>query len=152
MTKLEEAHATLTRLERENNIELSPYGYIMWALDNYGWQCGYSNMLTSEGVVKGYCAAAIKYRDDMPEMLLNANDYFSRVMNNVADTEAALKHLEGMSTPYILYVLLAPYYAEMADRYREAAEEQLKRYPSTLDKLTGSYKRLKEVLLHADAK
>jgi hypothetical protein len=102
----------------------------------------------ADAAVKGYVEDAAKYRDDMPAMLLNAHTYVTSILANVADLETALKHLEGMSFPYVLYVLFAGSgQSDVVERYRPEAEEQLKRYPSTLDLLPESYRKVKEALL-----
>jgi hypothetical protein len=106
------------------------------------------NVLCSDAAVKGYVEDAAKFRDDMPAMLVNAHAYVTSILANVADLDTAMRQLEGMSFPYVLYVLFAGSgQEEVVERYRPEAEEQLRRYPSTLDLLPESYRSLKETLL-----
>ena len=139
---------SLSAQEDARGLELSPYGFVLWCLDHYGVKCAWKNVLCSDAAVKGYVEDAARLRDDMPAMLLNAHTYVSSILANVADLDTALRQLEGMSFPYVLYVLFAASGQEdVVDRYRPEAEEQLKRYPSTLDLLPESYRSVKEALL-----
>lgn len=128
-------------------VEPSAYGVIMWAVDHHGFKAVWKNILSSQAVCEGYVADARKLRDDMPAMLVNAHTYVSKLLANVADFDICLNQLEGMSFPYVLYVLFAGSgQEELVARYRPEAAEQLKRYPSTLDLLPESYRKVKEAL------
>lgn len=149
---VEKVAARLEALQKEREIVLSAYGYLMWAMEHYGEKCLYKNVLASENAISGYVGAAVKMRDEMPEMLVNAHMYVSKVLANVADLETCLTQLEGMSYPYVLYVLFAAGgQGSVVERYRPEAEEQMKRYPSTLDRLPESYRNVGKELLNADA-
>ena len=142
-TQLREATERINRLEDQHGIRVSPYGLVRWAIDRYGYRAGDSSMAVSRQVIDGYVEEAVKLRDDMPCMVLNANEYLERLASNMGDMETVLGHLERMSMPYILYVLFAgagmPEYAE---RYRQDAAEHLRRYPSTLDLLPEPFRSL----------
>lgn len=142
----------LNREEQALNVELSAYGYIMWAYEHYGHKCAYKNVLASKNVMHDYAQAAFKLKEDMPEMLLNANVYVTKVMSNVADLETCFRQLDGMSFPYVLYVLFAGSgQAYMVARYRTETEEILKRYPSAFDKLPDSFRNAGLEVLNANA-
>ena len=142
----------LSAREEDGGIKLSPYGFIMWAVDHYGGKCTYANVLSSDNAVDGYVSAATKMRDDMPYMLLNANTYVTKILSNVADMDTCLRQLEGMTFPYVLYVLFAGSgQADVVERYRAAMAEQMRRYPSTLDKLPEVYRQVGQEVLDADA-
>lgn len=133
------------------DIRLSPYGFFMWAVDHYGYKSLWKNVAASQAVVGGYAADAAKLRDDMPVMLLNAREYVTKIFSNVADVDTCFRHLEGMTFPYVLYVLFAGSgQADMVSRYRAEMEEMIHRYPSTLDLLPESYRKTGEAL-NADA-
>lgn len=135
----------MNKAEEESDIRLSPYGFLMWAVDHYGYKSLWKNVVSSPKAVNGYAADAVKLRDDMPVMLLNAQVYVTKIFSNVADIEMCFKHLEGMTFPYVLYVLFAGSGQEdMVERYKPEMEETMKRYPSTLDLLPESYKKVGE--------
>ena len=138
----------LRKFEDDSGLELSEYGYVMWCVDHFGWQCAYKNLMASDKVVQGYMDEALKYMLDMPILLVNAKKYLGKLLGNVADFDTCMKLLEGMSYPYILYTLFAGIgQADRVAKYRTQMEEQLKRYPSTLDKLPESFRKAgKEVL------
>lgn len=132
-------------------IRLSPYGYVMYAIDHYGYKCAYKNLMASKNVVEAYEKTALKYRDDMPAMLLNAKSYVTKIFSNIPDVSACLRQLEGMTFPYIMYVLFAGGgSADVVMQYRPEIEEQMKRYPSTLDLLPASYKKVGQEIVDAD--
>lgn len=142
----------LTELEEANSMTLSPYGYIMWAVDHYGYKCAHKNCLASDKVLQGYAADALKTRDDMPAMLMNAHVYVTKVMSNVADMGMCFRQLEGMTFPYILYILFAGSGKQsVVAGYREKAKEHLRRYPSALDLLPDAYKALASELGDSNA-
>lgn len=141
----------LSECEATNNIRLSAYGYIMWIVDNYGHKCAYRNLVTSQKATGGYLSAAIKYRDDMPSMLINADTYVTQILSNVADIDICFKQLEGMTFPYVLYVLFAGSGQHaLVERYRTEIEEQMRRYPSTLDLLPETYRKVGMEVLNED--
>lgn len=141
----------LSNKEKENSIRLSPYGYILWVVDHFGYRSLWKNILSSTKSIDGYSAEAVKMRDDMPVMLLNAQVYVTKMLCNVADIDVCFKYLEGMTYPYVLYVLFAGSGSpEVVERYRPSMEETMKRYPSTLDLLPESYKKTGEEFIDAD--
>lgn len=149
----EDVTKKLQSFETENAITLSPYGYIMWAVDHHGFKCAYKNLMASEPVINGFAIESLRARDDMPALLVNAHMYVSRIMANVADLETCFKQLEGMTFPHVLYVLFAASgQADVVEKYRKQTKEHLKRYPSALDLLPDSYKSVGRNLCNADAK
>ena len=141
----------LSKKEVDADIRLSSYGYILWVVDHFGYRSLFKNILTSQKSIDGYAAEAVKMRDDMPAMLLNAQVYVTKIFSNVADTDVCFKYLEGMTYPYVLYVLFAGSGSkETVERYRPSMEETMKRYPSTLDLLPESYKKTGEEFIDAD--
>jgi len=148
----QEVAEKLSRMEEDNNILLSPYGYIMWALDHYGYKCAYKNVLASSGALTGYLEAAKKFRDDTPALLVNAHTYVTKLLSNVADMNICFSKLEDMSFPYVLYTLFAASgQDDVVSRYRKDMVEQMRRYPSTLDLLPESYRNVGKEILDADA-
>ena len=143
----------LSRREEKLNIKLSAYGHVMWAYDHYGTKCAFKNILDSSHVIDGYVNAALKYKNDMPAMLVNASMYVTTIMSNISDLDTCFEKLEGMTFPYVMYILFAASGdRSLVERYRSQAEEQLRRYPSTLDLLPESYRKIGEELLgDADA-
>ena len=142
----------LSRFEEDNGMSLSPYGYVMWAVDHHGYKCAYRNLMASQAVTSGYAEAARKFRDDMPALLVNASGYAASVLSNVADFDTCLMQLEGMSFPHVLWVLFAGSGQEdKVRKYRDATREHLRRYPSTLDLLPESYRNVGKELADADA-
>ena len=142
----------LSEAEKTRDLRLSPYGYVMWAVDHHGYKCAFRNLMASENVINGYVEAAQRYRDDMPVLLVNANMYVTKILANVSDLQACFRHLEGMTFPYVLYVLFAGGgQPDVVKQYRVEAEEQMKRYPSTLDSLPETFRKAGENLIDADA-
>ena len=132
-------------------MTVTAYGYVMYALEHHGSMCAYNNVFSSDACVKGYVDSARKYKEDMPALLLNAHEYVSKMLVNIPDIDVCLKQLEGMTFPYVLYVLFAGGgNADTVRRYRPEMEEQMRRYPSTLDALPESYRTIGEEVIHAD--
>ena len=138
--------------EQESAIELTSYGFFMWAIEHYGASALFKNLLASEKLTRGYAECAASMRDDMPSLLYNAHIYVSKLMGNVSDIGVCFKHLEGMTFPYVLYVLFTGSGQEdVVQSYKTSLIEVLKRYPSTLDKLPESYRNVGKEILNADA-
>lgn len=138
-------------MEKEYDLNLSAYGFFMWAIDHYGTKVLYPNMSGSTKAVEDYAFEAKKCRDDLPMMLINAADYVETVFGNIADAEMCFLRLSEMTYPYILFlVFAADDRTELVERFRPEIEEQLKRYPSTLDVLPEAYKKVGEEVLNAD--
>lgn len=143
--------ASLNAKEEANGIQLSPYGYVMWAVEHHGSRCAFVNVMASESVISGYAGSAVEARDTMPELVYNAHLYVSKLLSNVADMDTCFKQLEGMTFPYVLYIMFAGSgQQDVVARYKTAAIEQLKRYPSTCDKLPESFRKVAEELKNAD--
>lgn len=143
---------TLSRFEQDNGMRLSAYGYVMWAVDHHGYKCAYSNLMASANVTGGYCDAAKNYRDDMPAMLVNANLYATKILSNVADLDTCLRQLEGMTFPYVLYTLFTGTgQVDVVERYRNDFQEHMRRYPSTLDLLPESFRKVGDDILAGNA-
>lgn len=139
--------------EEEQGVRLTEYGYVMWAVDHYGHKCAYRNVMESAKLMHDYALAAVKMRDDMPAMLVNANVYVNKLMSNVADLGTCFRQLEGMTFPYVLYVLFAGSgQPELVVQYKPEMEETMRRYPDVLSLLPDSFKAVgMEVAGNADA-
>jgi len=142
----------LTSLEQINNIQLSEYGYVMYVLENVGLGGIYHGRLSDPVLMKGYADTAKKMRDDLPALLVNAKEYADKVFTVILDPALCMPRLEGMSFPYVLYILFtATGNSEMVDQYTIETKELLARYPGTLDKLPESFQQAtKEALANAD--
>lgn len=137
----------LNNVQRSKDIRLSAYGYIRWVVEHYGYKAAYPNIINSAGTVDGYANEAAEMRDNMPVLLLNAADYTAKVTGHGMPMEMCLEQLEGMSFPYVLYILFAGGgHKDEVAKYKEETAEVLKRYPSLLDKLPDSYKKTGEEL------
>lgn len=139
-------------MENSNNIQLSEYGYVMYVLENAGLGGIYHGRLSDPILMKGYVDTAKKMRDDLPELLVNAKEYAERVFNVILDPELCMPRLEGMSFPYVLFILFASTgNPAMVEQYTVETRELLSRYPGTLDKLPESFKQAtQEALANAD--
>ena len=138
--------------EAEQGVALTEYGYVMWAVDHFGHKCAYKNVMESKNLMHDYALAAVKMREDMPIMLVNANTYVTKLMSNVADLSTCFRQLEGMTFPYVLYVLFAGSgQPELVTQYRPEMEEIMKRYPDALVLLPESFKSVGQEVLDADA-
>lgn len=137
----------------EQGVNLTEYGYVMWAVDHQGHKCAYKNVMESKSLMHDYALEAARMRDDMPAMLVNANLYVTKLMSNVADLGTCFRQLEGMTFPYVLYVLFAGSgQEELVHQYRPEMEETLRRYPDVLSLLPESFKAVgREVIGDADA-
>lgn len=144
---------TLNRLSEANNIEINAYGYIMYLVQQLGETVLGRNALAHEQNMEDYVRTAVRTRDDMPSLLVNAGKYVDRVFSTVQEPELCMQRLREMTFPYVLYVLFAAAGQEdqVAD-FRDAFLEQMRRYPATLDLLPESYRKLAEQEeYHADA-
>lgn len=138
----------LTDAEASSGVSLSAYGYVMWTLEH----CGLSEIprgaLARPSSVHGYMEDAKSFRDDMPKMLLNASRYSDKVFNTLEDLDSCMYRLEGMSYPYVLYILFAAAgKGRLVAKYRTETQEQLRRYPATLDKLPELFREAGKELL-----
>ena len=143
----------LQDLEQSNNIQLSEYGYVMYVLENAGLGGIYHGRLSDPMLMKGYVDTAKKMRDDLPGLLVNAKEYAEKVFSVIQDPELCMPRLEGMSFPYVLYILFtATGNPLMVEQYTIETRELLSRYPGTLDKLPASFKKAtQEALANADS-
>lgn len=133
-------------------MSLSEYGYVMYVLEHAGLGGIYHGRLADPQLMKGYATEARKHKEDMPTLLVNAKNYSERVFNVVQDPELFLPRLEGMSFPYVLFVLFAALgQPGMVDAYATEAREMLARYPGTLDALPGNIKNATLEALNADS-
>lgn len=139
--------ADITMFEDKYGMELSAYGFAKFIFDLYGVKALYQNVGGSSTAVQKYAEAAKVLMDDMPVMLLNASAYVQKIFEVITDKELCFKQLEGMTFPYVMYVLFAGgEQPELVEQYRPEFEEQMKRYPSMLDKLPAAFKQLKETV------
>ena len=131
----------LRKYERDKDIKLSCYGYVMYVIEHRGVQAFWSSVIGSEKTVKAYCDDAVNLRDDLPGLLVNASEYLSKVMARIPDREMALEYVAGMTFPYVLYLLFEGAGQHLLSvKYLQEAEEIAKRYPSAFDKLTDAYR------------
>lgn len=143
----------LNDLSTTHGVELSSYGYVMYVLEHIGLQGIYRNGFAYPNLMTGYAETARKYKEDMPIQLVNASKYVESVFNQLVDPELCMTRLEGMSFPYVLYVLFAGAgQPDMVEKYRPEIEEQLRRYPGTLALLPEKYKAVGEEVLNANSK
>lgn len=147
----ENAANQLNALEQSQKVQLSAYGYIMYALEHAGMGGIYHGRLSDPQMMEGYAREAKKYKEDMPTLLVNARDYASRVFSVIQEPDLILPRLEGMSFPYVLFVLFAALgQPSMVDIYRTETQELLARYPGTLDALPENIQKLTQEALNAD--
>ena len=142
----------LNALEQSQNVRLSEYGYVMYALEHAGMGGIYHGRLSDPQLMEGYAKDAKKYKEDMPTLLINARDYASRVFDVIQEPDLILPRLEGMSFPYVLFVLFTVLgQPAMVDCYRTDTIELLARYPGTLDALPENIKNHVQEALNADS-
>lgn len=142
----------LNALEQSNNVTLSEYGYVMYVLEHAGMGGIYHGRLSDPQLMAGYAQEARKYREDMPTLLVNAKKYAEKVFSIVLDPDLFLPRLEGMSFPYVLFVLFTALgQPDMVVGYKTATAELLSRYPGTLDLLPENIQKLTQEALNADS-
>lgn len=140
----------LNDYQERYGIKLSEYGFAKFMFDLYGVKSLYTTMGISAQTVQKYAETAVRIRDDMPSLLLNCSKYVQKLFNVITDTDLCFKQLEGMTFPYVMYVLFAGSGKDdLVERYADEFNEQMMRYPSTLDKLPQQF-RLAEETENAD--
>lgn len=121
----------------------------MFALERIGVAGVYRNQLSSGQLVKEYAETARRYKEDMSTQLMNASKYVTSVFNTMQDPDMCFPKLEGMSYPYVLYVLFASQgHGDMVECWKKEATEHYRRYPGTVDNLPDNYKNVVEELLN----
>ena len=147
----ENVASQLEALEASNGVTLSEYGYVMYVLEHAGVGGIYHGRLSDSQLMDGYAQAARKHKEDMPSLLVNAKNYAEKVFSVIQDPDMFMPRLEGMSFPYVLYVLFTgldqPY---MVEDYKTETQELLARYPGTLDLLPSNLKNKTMEALSAD--
>lgn len=144
--------ASLNKASQHNNVELSSYGFVMWALEHGGPAAVYKNALLSQATMDDYAQAARAHKEDTPIMLINAGKYVEKVFSTIQDPELCMERLEGMTFPHILYLLFAASgQPELVEKYRDDAREFFKRFPGTLQALPESFRLAGEEVLCANA-
>lgn len=142
----------LRALEVTNKVQLSEYGYIMYVLEHAGVAGIYHGRLSDSMLMDGYAKEARKHKEDLPSLLVNARKYAEKVFQLIQDPDLFMPRLEGMSFPYVLYILFAgldqPY---MVESYKTETKEMLARYPGTLDLLPENLKTKTLEALNADS-
>lgn len=142
----------LEALEKSENVQLSEYGYVMYVLEHAGLGGIYHGRLSDPILIKGYATEARKHKEDMPTLLVNARKYAEKVFQVVQDPDMCMPRLEGMSFPYVLFVLFAALnQPNMVSAYRTDTQEILARYPGTLDALPENIKNATLEALNADS-
>ena len=147
----ENVAAQLRALETSNGVALSEYGYVMYVLEHAGVGGIYHGRLSDSQLMDGYAQAARKHKEDMPSLLVNAKNYAEKVFSVIQEPTLLMPRLEGMSFPYVLYVLFSALgQPEMVEAYRTETQELLARYPGTLDMLPENLKNKTMEALSAD--
>lgn len=125
----------------------------MYVLENAGLGGIYHGRLSDSSLMRGYVDMAKKMRDDLPGLLVNAKEYAEKVYSVIQDPALCMPRLEGMSFPYVLYILFtATGNSTMVEQYTIETQELLERYPGTLDKLPESFKQAtQEALANANS-
>jgi hypothetical protein len=142
----------LAASEQAENVQLSEYGYIMYVLEHAGLGGIYHGRLADPLLIKGYASEARKHKEDMPTLLVNARRYAEKVFQVVQDPDMCMPRLEGMSFPYVLFVLFTALgQHNMVNAYRTETKELLARYPGTLDALPDNIKNATLEALNADS-
>lgn len=141
----------LNALEQSNGVQLSAYGYVMYVLEHAGLAGIFHGRLQDPILMEGYATDSRKHKEDMPTLLVNAKRYAEKVYSVVLDPDLCLPRLEGMSFPYVLYVLFAALgQPQMVQAYATETRELLARYPGTLDALPENIKNATLEALSAD--
>lgn len=146
---LKKIASQLNDLSDTHDVELSSYGYVHYVLEHVGLSGIYKGQLASSNLMSEYASAARAYKEDMPMLLVNANQYVEKVFNVIQDPDLCITRLEGMTFPYVLYILFAGAQMEhVVDKYRHEAIEHLRKYPGTLALLPERYKNVGEEVLN----
>ena len=141
----------LNEREATRGVRLTVYGLVRKALDDRGFNAAYNSNSVCDSALDAYATAAEHDRDDMPASLVNAGQYLQALTGQIPDMELCLKQLERMSYPYIIYVLFAGSgQSSLVERLKPAFLEHMRRYPSTLDKLPETYRKVAEEVHDAD--
>ena len=142
----------LAALEQSENVQLSEYGYVMYVLEHAGVAGIYHGRLSDPLLINGYATVARKHKEDMPTLLVNARRYAEKVFQVVQDPDMCMPRLEGMSFPYVLFVLFSALgQTDMVGSYQTETRELLARYPGTLDALPENIKNATLEALNADS-
>jgi len=142
----------LNALEQSQNVRLSEYGYVMYALEHAGMGGIYHGRLSDPQLMEGYAKDARKYKEDLPVLLVNAKEYAEKVIQVVQDPDLIMMRLEGMSFPYVLFILFTVLNQPgMVEPYRTETLELMTRYPGTLDALPENIKNHVQEELNADS-
>ena len=124
----------------------------MYALEHVGLGGIYHGRLSDPVLMEGYVTDAKKHKDDMPTLLVNAKRYAEKVFEVVQDPDLFLPRLEGMSFPYVLYVLFTALgQPGLVSAYATETRELLARFPGTLDLLPENMKNATLEALNADS-
>ena len=141
----------LSALEESQNVPLSAYGYVMYFLEHAGMGGIYHGRLSDPKLMEDYALLAKKYKEDLPVLLVNAKEYAEKVIQVVQDPDLIIMRLEGMSFPYVLFILFTVLrQPAMVEQYRTETTELLKRYPGTLMQLPENIQTLVQEELNAD--
>lgn len=141
----------LSALETSYGVELSEYGYVMYVLEHSGVGGIYHGRLSDSQLMDGYAKDAKKQKDDLPGLLVNAKHYAEKVFSVLQDPDMFMPRLEGMSFPYVLYILFTGLDQPlMVEAYKTETQEMLARYPGTLDALPENLKNKTLEALSAD--
>jgi|LSQX01.2.fsa_nt_gb hypothetical protein len=133
----------LNKQEESKNLKLTVYGLFMWAVDKHGEKALYGNVLGNPGNIASYAEEARNIRDDFPVLLVNAGLYAEKLMATILDIGLCIEKLKIMSYPPILYVFFAGAgLKDYVEQFKKDFTEHMKRYPSSLDKLPESYRRV----------
>lgn len=141
----------LNALEQANNVQLSEYGYLMYALEHVGLAGIYHGRLSDIMLMTEYAREARKQKEDLPTLLVNAKEYSQRIFSVIQDPDLCMTRLAGMSFPHVIYILFAATgNADMAEQYKTETQELLARYPGTLDQLPETFQTAVKEAISAD--
>lgn len=147
----ESVAAQLEAMEQSRSVTLSCYGYMLYALEHVGLAGIYHGRLSDPNVMEAYANEAKRLKDDFPALLVNAKKYAEKVFLVVQDSDLYMPRLEGMSFPYVLFVLFAALGdISMVEQYKTETKELLDRYPGSLDLLPENIKNATMEALYAD--
>lgn len=132
--------ALLSKTENEVSIRLSAYGYITHLLYTKGAQAALNTTLLSQTNVNSYADRAVAERDSIATLLLNALEYFESLMASSGIMDVAMHHMQRMTEPHILYLLLADSFKKYAAKYKDSASEYFRRFPGSADSLPKEFK------------
>ena len=149
---VESVVSQLNSLEQTYKTQLSAYGYVMFVLESAGVSGIYHGKLSDFLLMTAYAKEAVKHKEDMPVLLVNAKNYAQKVFEVIQDPDLCMPRLEGMSFPYVLFILFTILgQPERVTSYKTETKELLARYPGTLEMLPENFQTMTMEALSADS-